>query len=214
MHFSGLDITHHHTDATPSRENLPEFTARLHREWKTGFIEVERPPLYFGEDRPERLKLYLTPPPLLYREFGGVIDALVYQMNKLMEDAIRGIRDAGDNPAARDEPSDLELGGLDVAVVFEDQQVHRGGDSALGGGGTEAGAEASVEGGEPSLMEVSLFPSRLSQAAPTLASRRLRDQSHGPETQASGRGRERRSTSTADEFPSDRPSRPRLLNAA
>jgi len=167
VHFSGLDITHHHTDVTPSRDNLPEFAARLHRDmscsthtllcqerydaprelwddrqthymrlldpeaqasrliydavnpcaaglvqrpehmpmrtldfglWKTGFIEVDRPPLFFGRDRPERLKLYLTPPPLLYRAFGGDIDALVYQMNKLMEDAIRGIRDARTRP--------------------------------------------------------------------------------------------------------------------
>ena len=167
VHSSVLNITHHHTDVTPTRDNLPEFTRRFHRDmscslhtllcqerydvprelwddrqthymrlvdaeaqasrliydalnpcaaglvqrpehmpmrtldfglWKTGFIEVKRPPVYFGKDRPERLKLYLTPPPVLYRAFGGDIDALVYQMNKLMEDGIRAIRDARTRP--------------------------------------------------------------------------------------------------------------------
>ncbi len=167
VHFSTLNITHHHTDVTPTRDNLPEFTRRFHRDlscslhtllcqerydaprelwddrqthymrlvdaeaqasrliydalnpsaaglvqrpehmpmrildfglWKTGFIEVDRPPLYFGKDRPDRLKLYLTPQPVLYRAFGGDIDALVYQMNKLLEDGIRAIRDARTRP--------------------------------------------------------------------------------------------------------------------
>jgi TPR repeat protein len=43
-----------------------------------GFVEVERPSFYFGEDRPERLRLHLTPPPLLYRAFGGDLDALSF----------------------------------------------------------------------------------------------------------------------------------------
>lgn len=52
------------------------------RLWKRGFIEVERAPLYFGTDRPEHLKLYLTPPPLLCRAFGGDLDALVYRLER------------------------------------------------------------------------------------------------------------------------------------
>ncbi|RLB48668.1 MAG: hypothetical protein DRJ42_22665, partial [Deltaproteobacteria bacterium] len=167
VHFSALNITHHHTDVTPTRDNLPEFTQRFHRDlscslhtllcqerydaprelwddrqthymrlldaegqasrliydalnpcaaglvqrpeympmrtldfglWKTGFIEVRRPPLYFGKDRPEILKLYLTPQPVLDGAFGGDLDALVYQMNKLLEDGIRAIREARTRP--------------------------------------------------------------------------------------------------------------------
>ncbi len=32
--------------------------------WKSGYIEVERPPIFFGKDRPASQRLYLTPPPL------------------------------------------------------------------------------------------------------------------------------------------------------
>jgi hypothetical protein len=161
VHFSGLFITHHHSDVTPTRSNLPEFTRRFHRDmscglhtllcarkydaprelfddrpthwtrlldaeaqasrlvydavngvaaglvarpqdmpmrfldfglWKTGYILVERPPLYFGDDRPERQKLFVTPPPLLYRAFGGDMDALVFHMRRLVDDAARRLR--------------------------------------------------------------------------------------------------------------------------
>ncbi|HEX5099281.1 MAG TPA: hypothetical protein VFV94_07260 [Polyangiaceae bacterium] len=161
VHCSTLVLNHHHTDVTPSSDNLPDFTRLLHREmscalhallcerrydaprqvwddrqahhlrlldaaaqasrlvydhincpaaglverpehmpgawfdfglWKTGFIEVERPPVYFGERSelcagPDRLRLELTPPPLLYRAFGGDMDKLVHHMNRLTEDA-------------------------------------------------------------------------------------------------------------------------------
>ena len=59
--------------------------------WKTGYLEVERPPVFFGSDRPRRLRLYLTPPPELYRAFGGDLDALVHHMKKLSEDGIRAL---------------------------------------------------------------------------------------------------------------------------
>jgi hypothetical protein len=163
VHFSGMYVTHHHTDVTPSSNNLPEFTRRFHRDlscglhtllcehkydaprelfddrpthwtrlldapaqasrlvydvinavsaglvarpedmpmrfldfglWKTGYIEVERPPLYFEETRPEVLRLRLTPPPLLYRAFGGDLDALVFHMRRLMDDAVKKVRAA------------------------------------------------------------------------------------------------------------------------
>ncbi|MCB9593514.1 MAG: hypothetical protein H6719_12340 [Sandaracinaceae bacterium] len=59
--------------------------------WKTGFLEVRRPELYFGADRPEVLRLVVTPPPELYRAFGGDLDALVHHMNKLSETALSAI---------------------------------------------------------------------------------------------------------------------------
>jgi hypothetical protein len=167
VHHSVLNVTHHHTDVTPSFANLPEFIRRFHRDlscslhvllcaerydapreifddrpthcmrlldapaqashlvyehlnpvaaglvarpehmpmrtldfsrWKAGYVEVERPPVYFSEDRPERLRLYLTPPPLLYRAFGGDLDALVHHMGRLVEDGIRALRDVRRRP--------------------------------------------------------------------------------------------------------------------
>jgi len=60
--------------------------------WKVGYIEVERPPVYFDKSRPERLQLIVTPPPELYLAFDGDIDRLVYHMNKLAEDGLRAVR--------------------------------------------------------------------------------------------------------------------------
>jgi hypothetical protein len=60
--------------------------------WKTGYLEVERPPVYFDSSRPERLRLRLTPPPLLYRAFGGDLERLVYHMNRLVDEGLQAIR--------------------------------------------------------------------------------------------------------------------------
>lgn len=57
--------------------------------WKTGYIEVERPPVYFGPSRPTRLRLEVTPPPLLFRDNGGDLDALVYKLERIVEDGVR-----------------------------------------------------------------------------------------------------------------------------
>ncbi len=66
--------------------------------WRTGFIEVERPPVYFDSGRPERLRLELTPPPLLYRVFGGNMERLVHHMRRLGEDGLRAIGAARTRP--------------------------------------------------------------------------------------------------------------------
>jgi hypothetical protein len=163
VHHSVLNLTHHHTNATPSQANFPDFTRRYHRDlscslntllsaerydaprelfddrqahcmrlldaeaqashlvyeqvnpvaaglvahpdhmpmqrldfglWKRGYIEVRRPPIYFGKDRPETLELRLSPPPLLYRAFGGDLDALIYHLAKLTDEAVRVLRQA------------------------------------------------------------------------------------------------------------------------
>jgi putative transposase len=60
--------------------------------WKTGFIEVRRPNFYFGKDRPEVLRLEITPPPLLFRTFDGNIDALVHHMQRMANAALRDLR--------------------------------------------------------------------------------------------------------------------------
>ncbi len=62
--------------------------------WRTGCLEVDRPPVYFDSKRPERLRLYVTPPPLLYLAFGGDLDALIHHMGCLSENAIRSLRAA------------------------------------------------------------------------------------------------------------------------
>ena len=59
--------------------------------WKTGYIEVERPPFYFASTRPKVLRLHVTPPPLLYEAFGGDLDKLVYHMEKLEKDALAAL---------------------------------------------------------------------------------------------------------------------------
>ncbi len=62
--------------------------------WRTGYLDVPRPPVYFGDDRPEVIRLHVTPPPLLYAAFGGDIDRLVYHMRRSSEDAARTLRAA------------------------------------------------------------------------------------------------------------------------
>lgn len=62
--------------------------------WKSGGIWVDRPGVYFSGDRPEKLPLELTPPPLLMQAFDGDLDALVHHMRPLSEDGLRALRDA------------------------------------------------------------------------------------------------------------------------
>ena len=71
-------------------EHMPQLTFDWGL-WKSGVVEVRRPDFYFGSDRPEVLSLEITPPPLLYRAFGGDLDALVHHMCKLSDDAIAAI---------------------------------------------------------------------------------------------------------------------------
>jgi hypothetical protein len=60
--------------------------------WKAGYIEVPRPDFYFSERQPEVLRLEVTPPPLLYRAFGGDMDKLVHSMERLVEQGLRELR--------------------------------------------------------------------------------------------------------------------------
>jgi hypothetical protein len=67
--------------------------------WKTGSLEVERPPVYFDDSRPARLTLKVTPPPLLYRAFGGDVEKLVYHMERLTTRALEALREKRARPA-------------------------------------------------------------------------------------------------------------------
>ncbi len=67
--------------------------------WQRGPIEVERPAIKYFRRRPEVLSLEITPPPLLYREFGGDMDALVEQMERLTAEGVRAIADRRTRPA-------------------------------------------------------------------------------------------------------------------
>jgi hypothetical protein len=60
--------------------------------WKAGHIEVPRPDFYFSDRQPEVLRLEVTPPPLLYRAFGGDMDKLVHAMDRLTEQGLRELR--------------------------------------------------------------------------------------------------------------------------
>jgi hypothetical protein len=60
--------------------------------WLRGHLEVPRPDFYFGKDRPEVIRLEVTPPPLLYAAFDGDMQALVYWMKRLATDGARQLR--------------------------------------------------------------------------------------------------------------------------
>jgi hypothetical protein len=62
--------------------------------WQRGVIEVKRPDFYFSSDRPELLRLPVTPPPLLLAAFDGDLDKLVYSMQRLASDGARELRAA------------------------------------------------------------------------------------------------------------------------
>lgn len=66
--------------------------------WRTGHLDVARPPVYFGRDRPEHLRLYVTPPPLLFAAFGGDLEWLAYHMKRSSNDACRTLREARRRP--------------------------------------------------------------------------------------------------------------------
>ncbi|MEM9190014.1 MAG: hypothetical protein AAGF12_12600 [Myxococcota bacterium] len=62
------------------------------RDWKGGPRMIPRFPLYFdpAQHEPE-LPLSITPPAMLYRDFGGQVDKLVYHMEKTTETALSAI---------------------------------------------------------------------------------------------------------------------------
>ena len=66
--------------------------------WKRGYVDVERPPIYFGKERPDTIPLYVTPPPLLFAAFGGDLDRLIYHMKRLAEHGARELRGAMRRP--------------------------------------------------------------------------------------------------------------------
>jgi hypothetical protein len=67
--------------------------------WKSGGLWVERPDVYFDpKERPERLWLELTPPPLLMQAFDCDLDALIHHMRRVCEDGVRALRDARRRP--------------------------------------------------------------------------------------------------------------------
>lgn len=74
-------------------EHMPGYTFDFEL-WRTGYLDVQRPPVYFGDDRPECIRLYVTPPPLLFAAFGGDLDWLIYHMKRSSEDAARTLRAA------------------------------------------------------------------------------------------------------------------------
>jgi hypothetical protein len=74
-------------------EHMPGFTFNFDL-WRTGYLDVQRPPVYFGENRPECIRLFVTPPPLLFAEFGGDLDWLIYHLRRASEDAARTLRAA------------------------------------------------------------------------------------------------------------------------
>ena len=67
--------------------------------WKSGFVEVERPPLFFDTNRPERIRLELTPPPLLLEAFDGDLEKLIHHLDRITEHGRRALRAASQRPS-------------------------------------------------------------------------------------------------------------------
>lgn len=69
--------------------------------WKRGYIEVSRPDVFFDpKTRPDRLRLEVTPPPLLYAAFDGDLGRLIYHLERLAAENVRSLRTARRAPAA------------------------------------------------------------------------------------------------------------------
>jgi hypothetical protein len=49
---------------------------------KVGVIVVKRPPIYFGKDQPEEVRLRFSPVPMLARAFHGDLDGMVHWMRR------------------------------------------------------------------------------------------------------------------------------------
>jgi putative transposase len=62
--------------------------------WKSGGLVVRRPDVYFSDQRPEELRLELSPPPLLMQAFDGDLDGLVHHMRRLSDHGCRALRDS------------------------------------------------------------------------------------------------------------------------
>lgn len=72
-----------------------------HHHWRSGPIVVKRPPFYVDpKTNPDHMLLELSPPPELYRAFGGDMDALVHHLDRLVEHGRAQIRSARKKHAA------------------------------------------------------------------------------------------------------------------
>ncbi|MDH5676702.1 MAG: hypothetical protein OEZ06_31580 [Myxococcales bacterium] len=67
--------------------------------WKVGHIDVPKPKIYFGDSRPEVIRLEVTPPPLLYMAFDGDLDKLVHSMKRMSREVVQRILAARKRPA-------------------------------------------------------------------------------------------------------------------
>jgi len=66
--------------------------------WIRGYLDVKRPDIYFDSNRPECIRMPVTPPPLLYEAFDGDMKRLVYHLNRLSNDAAAQMRQARNRP--------------------------------------------------------------------------------------------------------------------
>ncbi|MDH5674630.1 MAG: hypothetical protein OEZ06_21055 [Myxococcales bacterium] len=67
--------------------------------WLSGYIDVPKPKIYFGDSRPDVIRMKVTPPPLLYQAFGGDIERLVYHMQRMAREVVQKIVTARKRPA-------------------------------------------------------------------------------------------------------------------
>ncbi|MDH5671742.1 MAG: hypothetical protein OEZ06_06305, partial [Myxococcales bacterium] len=67
--------------------------------WLSVYIDVPKPKIYFGDSRPDVIRMKVTPPPLLYQAFGGDMERLVYHMKRMAREAVQKIVKARKRPA-------------------------------------------------------------------------------------------------------------------
>jgi hypothetical protein len=76
-----------------SPEYMPSVKLDFMR-WKGDGLVIKRPPLYFANNRPEELRLDLTPPPLLYRAYGGDLQTLIWDLDQLTQHGVKALKQA------------------------------------------------------------------------------------------------------------------------
>lgn len=67
-------------------------------DWLGDGVIVTRPDFYFGKDRPQELRLALTPPLRLLAAFDGDKRSLVYHLRRLIDDGVRAFRAGRQRP--------------------------------------------------------------------------------------------------------------------
>jgi len=67
--------------------------------WLSGYLDVPKPKIYFGDCRPDVIRMRVIPPPLLYHAVGADMERLVYHIKRMAREAVQKIVTARKRPA-------------------------------------------------------------------------------------------------------------------